>query len=76
MTYFIDALKVLNVELDELGADIFKIYCVGGFVLLSYGLRENSNDLDAYFKDGLYLKEVMEEFCEWKAWTLLISNAV
>lgn len=43
---------------------------------MSYGLRETSNNLDAYFKDGLCLKEAMEEFCEWKAWTLLISNAV
>lgn len=32
LTYFIDALKILDFELYELNADVFKIYCVGGFV--------------------------------------------
>ena len=31
--------------------------------------------LDTVLKDGLYLKEALEESCVWKAWMLFISNA-
>lgn len=50
LNYFIDGLKILNIELMNLNSEHFNVYCVGGFVMLSYGLRRSSKDIDAYFE--------------------------
>lgn len=54
-------LELLDENLTELHcSEHYEFYCIGGFVIMTLGLREESVDIDAFYKDNNILKKAID----------------